>query len=77
MPQAAPFVRLRHVPFNTETLITACQVLRRNQIRQFDMTFTTQDVRQGINSTDYAVAKMLVLSTVSTFIVLGMIAFAG
>lgn len=41
------------------------------------MTFTTQEVRQGINSTDYAVAKMLVISTVSTFIVLGMIAFAG
>ena len=38
------------------------------------MTFTTQDVRQGINSTDHIVAKMLVISTVSTFLALGFIA---
>ena len=41
------------------------------------MTFTTQAVRQGINSTDHAVAKMLVVSTVSTFIALAVIAFGG
>lgn len=41
------------------------------------MTFSTQDVRQGINSTDHAVAKMLVFSTVTTFLALGLIAFGG
>lgn len=41
------------------------------------MTFTTQDVRQGVNSTDHIVAKMLVVSTVSTFLALAFIAFGG
>lgn len=39
------------------------------------MTFTTQAVRQGVNATDHAVAKMLVVSTTSTFLALAFIAF--
>lgn len=41
------------------------------------MTFTTQAVRQGVNATDYAVAKMVVFSTAMTFISLGAIALLG
>ncbi len=41
------------------------------------MTFTTQDVRQGVNSTDHIIAKMLVISTISTFLALAFIAFGG
>lgn len=39
------------------------------------MTFTTQAVRQGVNSTDHVVAKMLVVSTLSTFFALAFVAF--
>lgn len=39
------------------------------------MTFTTQAVRQGVNSTDHIVAKMLVISTTSTFLALAFVAF--
>lgn len=38
------------------------------------MTFTSQAVRQGISTTDHVVAKMLVISTVSTFLALAFIA---
>jgi len=41
------------------------------------MTFTTQAVRQGVNATDYRVAKMVVFSTVVTFLSLGSIALFG
>jgi len=41
------------------------------------MTFTAQAVRQGVNSTDYKVAKMLVFSTALTFLSLGSIALFG
>jgi len=40
------------------------------------MTFTTQAVRQGINSTDHVVSKMLVISTISTFLALGFVALS-
>lgn len=40
------------------------------------MTFTTQDVRQGINSTNHVVSKMLLVSTTSTFFALAFIALS-
>lgn len=41
------------------------------------MTYKSEQVRQGITSTNHAVAKMLVVSTSLTFLSLAFIAFSG
>ncbi len=41
------------------------------------MTYKSQAVRQGISSTNHAVAKMVVISTSATFLSLAFIAFGG
>jgi hypothetical protein len=41
------------------------------------MIYQTQAVRQGINATNHAVAKMVVISTSLTFLSLAFIAFGG
>lgn len=38
------------------------------------MTYTTEAVRQGVETTDHVVSKMLIASTLSTFLILGVLA---